>query len=200
MDRDWTGNHKSAFVTVGAVGHGLGEREANDFYATDPSAIDLLVSEGGVQIASDIWEPACGMGHLSERLIQYGYNVRSTDLIDRGYGTGGIDFLKCNDHWNGDILTNPPYKYALDFTKHALDLIDDGRRVFMFLKLSFLESKIRRPFFATLQLEKVCVFSDRIACVKGGDFNSPASRSAISFAWFIFKKGYGKYPEIRWLY
>lgn len=47
MDRDWTGNHKSAFVTVGAAGHGLGEREANDFYATDPSAIDLLLSEGG---------------------------------------------------------------------------------------------------------------------------------------------------------
>ena len=60
------------------------------------------------------------MSHLSERLIELGYEVRSTDLIDRGYGEGGIDFLQTTEMWDGDILTNPPYKYAKEFIEHAM--------------------------------------------------------------------------------
>lgn len=60
-----------------------------------------------------IWECSAGQGHLSERLTELGYEVRSTDLIDRGYGEGGIDFLQTTEMWDGDILTNPPYKYAI---------------------------------------------------------------------------------------
>ena len=41
-----------------------------------------------------------------------GYKVKATDLIDRNYGEYGIDFLKTNLEFKGDILTNPPYKYA----------------------------------------------------------------------------------------
>lgn len=41
--------------------------------------------------------------------------------------------------WDGDILTNPPYKYAKEFIEHAMTIIPDGRKVFMFLKLQFLE-------------------------------------------------------------
>lgn len=47
---------------------------------------------------------------MSKVLEEHGYNVYSTDLIDRGYGIGGVDFLQVNEKWNGDILTNPPYK------------------------------------------------------------------------------------------
>ena len=41
--KDWTGNRKSMFVTLGASNHTDKERESNDFYATDPIAIDKLV-------------------------------------------------------------------------------------------------------------------------------------------------------------
>lgn len=91
-----------------------------------------------------MWEVACGEGHLSERLKEYGHEVYSTDLIDRGYGVGGIDFLECPVKWDGDILTNPPYKFAQQFVEHSLELINDGSKVFMFLKLQFLEGKARR--------------------------------------------------------
>ena len=30
--KDWTGNKKSTFVTLGASNHSEGEREVNDFY------------------------------------------------------------------------------------------------------------------------------------------------------------------------
>lgn len=89
--KDWTGNSKSAFVTLGASNHTDKERESNDFYATDPVAIDKLV--GTMRLPEKIWECACGTGCLSERLKNFGYNIVSTDLVDRGYG-GGKGFLK----------------------------------------------------------------------------------------------------------
>lgn len=84
--KDWTGNRKSTFVTLGASNHTDKERESNDFYATDPVAIDKLVS--AIHLPQNIWECACGTGCLSERLKHYGHDVVSTDLVDRGYGGG----------------------------------------------------------------------------------------------------------------
>ena len=36
MGKDWTGNGKSIFTTLGASNHTEKEREINDYYATDP--------------------------------------------------------------------------------------------------------------------------------------------------------------------
>ena len=144
-NKNWTGTSRSVFVCNGATGHGLSEREKNDFYATDPIAIKLLLEKETFN--KDIWECACGAGHLSEPLKENGYNVLSTDLIDRGYGDGCIDFLKYDGKWNGDIITNPPYKYAKEFVQKALDIIPTGNKVAMFLKLTFLESYGRKELF-----------------------------------------------------
>ncbi len=50
------------------------------------------------------------------------------DLVYRGYGKGGINFLTYDGVWEGDILTNPPYKYAKEFIEHAMEIIPKGRR------------------------------------------------------------------------
>ena len=143
--RDWTGNSRSSHAILGARNYALNERETNDYYATDPKALELLLREE--TFSKNVWECACGEGHLSEVLKEHGFQVLSTDLVDRGYGLGGIDFLQWNSPFDGDIITNPPYKFALDFVKKALDLITDGHKVAMFLKLQFLEGKARRAFF-----------------------------------------------------
>lgn len=88
--KDWTGNNTSIYATLGASNHTDKEREENDFYATDSIAIDVLLSKA--KLSHDLWECACGKGDLSKRLIEYGYNVKSTDLIYRGYGEGGGGF------------------------------------------------------------------------------------------------------------
>ena len=147
-NKDWTGNKNSIFKTLGASNHTDKERENNDYYATDPIAIDVLINDGHAQIHKKVWECACGEGHLAKRLKEYGHEVICSDLIDRGYGQGGIDFLSCHKEWHGDILTNPPYKYAKEFVEHALSIIPDGYKVFMFLKIQFLEGKSRKELFA----------------------------------------------------
>lgn len=199
MNRDWSGNASSVFKIIGASNHSESNRGENDYYATDPLALDLLLDDGKAKINKDVWEIACGEGHLSERLKMYGYNVRSSDLINRGYGETGVDFLKCSELWHGDILTNPPYKYAQEFVEHALELINTGNKVYMLLRLQFLESKSRRRLFDKSPPRVVYIFSERITCAKNGNFRKYKDGSAMAYAWYEFEKGYIGKTIIKWI-
>lgn len=194
--KDWTGNSRSAHATLGARNYAQNEREENDFYATEPKAIELLLEKETFD--PYVWECACGEGHLSETLREHGYIVKSTDLIDRGYGTGGIDFLKYEGEHNGDIITNPPYKFAKEFVEKALDIIPNGNRVAMFLKLQFLEGKARREMFEKYPPQYIYVSSGRLRCAMNGDFEKYAKSNAITYAWFIWEKGFSGEPRVRW--
>lgn len=92
MAKDWTGNSRSSHATLGARNYALNEREGNDFYATEPKALELLLEREVFN--KDIWECACGDGHLAKVLESHGYNVRATDLVQRNYGRGGTTSLK----------------------------------------------------------------------------------------------------------
>lgn len=201
MNKDWTGNQNSIFKTLGASNHTDKERQGDDYYATDPIAIDVLLKDGHAKISNMVWEPACGEGHLAERLKKYGYSVYSTDIVDRGYGDGLLNFLTYAGKWEGDILTNPPYKYAKEFVEHALDIIPTGNKVFMFLKIQFLEGKERRKLFEKYPPKCVYISSSRILCAKNAEFEKmkKGGGSAVAYAWFEWEKGFNGYPTIKWI-
>lgn len=123
-------NGESVFRQIGASNHSLTEREKDDYYATEPKAIDMLLTKE--RPAAKIWECACGEGHLSKRLIEKGYTVYSSDKVDRGYGEVR-DFLtqRAMPADGCDILTNPPYSVALEFIKKALELVGEENRVYV---------------------------------------------------------------------
>jgi len=135
MKKDWTGNKRTEFVTLGASSHSDHDREQHDYYATEPSVIDALFEVETFN--GEIWENACGEGHLSKRMEALGKEVLSTDLIDRGYGLGGVDFLATDRKWRGDIITNPPYRYAQEWVEKSLDVLEqNGQKLALFLKLT----------------------------------------------------------------
>ena len=182
------------------------ERVEDDFYATDPKSLELLLDklkEDGIELHKNIWECACGQGHLSKVLENKGHEVLSTDLIDRGYGTGNTDFLKSiSDKWCGDILTNPPYKIAQEFIEKALDLMRNNCYCVMFLKIQFLEGKARREMFKKYPPKYIYVFSERQNPMRNGsplDENGKKWSSTMCFAWFIWEKGFTGEPIIRWI-
>lgn len=201
MAKDWSGNGKSVFVTLGASNHTDKEREPNDFYATDPIAVDKLVGSIGF-IPSVVWECACGTGCLSERLEQYCHGVVSTDAIDRGYGQVQ-DFLLAKEMPTGCscIITNPPYKLATEFILHALSLLPDGGRCIMFLKTTFLEGEKRhRLLFSKYPPQRILQFSKRVLCAKNAEFQKMCKvGSAVSYAWFVWEKGYKGETTITWI-
>ena len=195
---DWTGNAKSIFVCNGASNHSDEERQKEDYYATEPKAVELLLEQENFN--PYVWECACGEGHISEVLKKHGYNVKSSDLIDRGYdGTETIDFLKVSKQdLSRDIITNPPYKYAKEFVEHALDISMYSVKIAMFLKLTFLESKARQELFEKNPPKKIYVFRNRVDCWKNGIKPDKPSK-AVCYAWFVWEKGYTGDPVIKWI-
>lgn len=191
---------KKIFVTNGCSNHSESEREQNDFYATKPAAVELLFTECNLDLADNILEPCAGEGHIAEVLKKHGKNVTCCDLIQRTYPLDKTwDFFKQTDMFDGDIITNPPYKLSLEFVNKSLELIEPGRKVIMFLKLTFLESKKRRSLFDTKQLKTVYVFSNRTQCARNGEEKQFKENSAVAYAWYVWEKGYNGNPIIKWI-
>lgn len=201
MNKDWTGNSKTTFVQLGANNHSEHDYAEHSFYSTDPHTLEIFLEalkRDGIELHTNIWECACGMGHLSEVLKSKGYNVYSSDLIDRGYGVPNINFLQCTDSLTYDILTNPPYKYAQEFVQHALEISYSGGYVVMLLKIQFLEGKARRKLFDKNPPKYVYVNSERQACYMNGDMSKKMS-SAACYCWYIWEKGYKGETIVRWI-
>jgi len=191
---DWTGTSQSLFKTLGSSRHTDFERETHDYYATEPKATEWLMKLE--KFNPTILEPACGEGHIAKVLEKHGYKVIGQDLISRGYGVGGIDFLtQFPVEQDVDVITNPPYSMARQFVEKSLEIIPDGNRVAMFLKLTFLESEGRKQLFHDHPPEIIYVSVNRLKCGLNGQFGKG---SAACYAWFIWRKGFKGEPRIKW--
>jgi hypothetical protein len=177
-------------------------REENDFYATPPMEVfNILQYE---KLIGTVLEPCCGMGHMAEGILKCGINNKliATDLIDRGYGQGNIDFVTYDYNRRFDnVITNPPFKYAKEFVGRALQI--SNKYVIMLLKIQFLESKIRKEFLVNSPLKYIYVFSERQSTLKDGleinPMNNKPWSTTLLLAWFIWEVGYEGEPVVRWL-
>ena len=157
----------------------------DDLYETPPCAVEALLRVE--KIDGPIWEPACGPGAIVDVLRGHGYDVCATDLLGYGCGNPRIDFLMQRQCWNGTILTNPPYKLAAAFVRHAITLAPN---VVMLMRLAFLEGVSRGDLID--KLSRVHVFSRRLPMMhRGGRFyEGKVATSAIPFAWFVWDKSH----------
>ena len=173
-----------------------GNREVNDFYPTPEIAtLELL---NNIKIFGNVWEPACGEGHLSKCLEQWGFKVKSSDLIDRGYGEQE-DFLLHYNQENCDIITNPPYKLAEEFIKHSMEILQTGNKAIFFLKVQFLEGQSRlKNIFKKYPPRYVYVHSERQQCSKNADFENLNSNT-LCYIWIIFEVGFCGETILRWI-
>lgn len=186
---------RCVFAPLGASNHSKEGRQPEDLYVTDPKAVEMLLTVEGFDYR--IWEPCVGLGHISGVLEKHGYEVRKSDIIDR-IGNEELDFLSCAEVWEGDIVTNPPYSKAQRIVEKALDCIEEGHKVAMLLKLTFLEGQERRKLFERTPPSRIWVFSKRVSCAKNGDFARDGN-GAVCYMWAIWKKPFGDKCEVRWI-
>lgn len=170
-------------------------RERDDFYPTPPKATRSLLHVE--KFPSPVWEPACGDGAISRVLTEAGHTVISTDLIDRGYGTSGRDFLLDYETTAASIVTNPPFKLANEFVEHALTRAT--HKVAMLCRLAWLEGKERRKLFLSTPLANVWVFSSRVPMLRGGVDMRKGGGGMIAFAWFVWDRSHIGAPTLGWL-
>lgn len=180
------------------------DRIENDYYATDPKSTEALLERHNFY-GTKFLEPCCGEGHISKVVSNYYSDVQidSIDLVDRGFGTGGIDFLKWNTDAKYDsIITNPPYALAQEFLEKSFQLLNHDGQIAMFLKIQFLEGQKRKIFFEKFPPKVIYVFSSRQNPWRNGssvDERGNPWASTMCFAWFVWENGFKGDPIIKWI-
>ena len=180
---------------IGAdVGSG---REKDDFYATPAESTEALLRVESFD--GDIWEPACGDGAISKVLQAHGHRVVSSDLVDRGYGESGVDFLMEWTPRAPNIVTNPPFKLANDFARNALRLTTG--KVALLLKVGFLEGKGRGDLYDASPFARLWVFRERQTFLKGGSdaVTMNGAGGMIAYGWFVWDHSHAGKPTLGWL-
>lgn len=177
----------------GAAATDKAARERDDFTPTPPEGTERLLAVEPFE--GTIWEPACGAGDISKVLEAHGFTVTSTDLIERGYGQAGIDFLLDYQTTADNIITNPPYKLDDEFVWHALNR--SRRKVAMLLRLGWIAGGKRRRFIETTPLARVLVFSGRLQMQRGRLPQPGDGKSMVDSAWYVWEHGHKGLPVIR---
>jgi hypothetical protein len=167
----------------------------HDLYETpEVATLALLCAE---PLPPTILEPACGRGAISKVLRSAGHTVIENDIVDYGLGQDSVqDFLNFKSAGAGEIdavVTNPPYRLAQQFVRHALILCP---RVFMLLRLTFLESERRRDVLDEAGLIRIHVFRNRLPMMHRDGWAGNRVSNPTAYAWFVWERGYRGKPEI----
>ena len=188
-----------------AGGNPKNERAENDFYATDPKAVEMLMDRYKFNEGSFL-EPCVGNGNISSTIKEKFPNsqVVGIDLVDRGYPNTIIhDFITYETEEKFDnIITNPPYSLGMEFVEKGMELLNDNGKMAMFLKIQFLEGAKRTEMFEKYPPKYIYVFTKRMATWNNGqpaDEKGKRWATTMCHAWFIWEKGSKTEPIVRWL-
>ena len=158
------------------------------------------------------WEPCANRGYMVLPLKEYFRDVVASDIHDYGLGYPQHDFLMpfaptqqavVND-W---IITNPPFRLALDIIKRGIEVATVGVAV---LVRSAFEEGIDRyeQLFQQLPPTLMGVFTERVIMHKGvlrdpskmyfdeatGTMKRPST--ATSYKWMVWIEGMSPRPQI----
>lgn len=127
----------------------------------------------------------------------------STDLIDRGFGQGGQDFLKSETPLAKNIITNPPYgRHGLGdaFIRKALiHCQKTGGSVALLLNLRSLANPNRTSKFCKTPPSAIYIL-DELTCWPMGIPTSQTARIAKQqYYWAVWKPNHKGAPKCWWL-
>jgi hypothetical protein len=177
------------------------ERKEGDFYPTQAWVTECLL--GKVALRGPVWEPCCGDGAIAKVLTAAGHAVVATDLVDRGYGRGGVDFFRMSRVPDGcrAVITNPPYgdgggnrgpgaKAAynmLAFTDHAIRLARQAEaQLALLVRLQWIAGNRVASLLSEGRMRSVIVLMRRIQWFDRGKATKSAQHH---HAWIFFDFG-----------
>jgi hypothetical protein len=139
---------------------------------------------------------------MSEVFIDRGSDVLSTELIDRGYGEGGIDFLDDTQISRfgaaDNVITNPPFRFALDFVLQSKKIARN--KICILNATMFLDGIKRYEMWQDkdFPLKTMYQFAGRVGFRKN-EIVDQTEYGLMPWAWFVFEKGYTGDPTIKWI-
>lgn len=205
-------------------------RQSLDDFPTPPWATRALIEEvigprlsdpvgmpsAHVQLRTqNVWEPACGRGHMAATLAEYFFAVHASDVADyseeevrtaewRGQSRVtdflGLDAVPPHIEKQGVdwIITNPPFRLAPEFIRRSI-AIQPRKGVAMLTRLAFLEGVDRfRSLFRTLPPSIIAQFTERVPIVKGR--LSAKGSTATAYCWLVWLRGAPERgPSFEWI-
>lgn len=170
------------------------ERAAHEWYCEPPRAVLALLDVE--RFIGPIHDPACGGGNIPTVAKERGYEATGADIEDRGYGEVR-DFLSDRGLY-ANVICNPPFKLATQFTLRSLE--QSSGKVAILQRLAWLEGRARFDhLFLPGYLHRIWAFSSRISMPPGG-LDVPAQNGSVAYAWFVFEKTRrAAMAEIGWL-
>lgn len=158
-----------------------------DFFPTPPWATRALLTHvlwpAWIQ-GCTVWEPAAGEGHMAEVLREFFSTVVATDVFDYGRGYRISDFLGDPTSGGTDwVITNPPFKVALDFALRAMSEARVG--VALLVRSAWLEGTGRHDnLFRPHPPALIAQFAERVPMTKGRW--DPDASTATSYSWVVW--------------
>jgi hypothetical protein len=148
------------------------KRRDNDCYPTPLPAIDALLPYIQIAPGTIFLEPCKGK---EERILQrIPCDMRLwCELAE------GVDYLTTPASGIDLIITNPPFALALEFLQKSLT---EAATVIYLLRLNFLGSQKRRPFWRANRPSHVLVLAER-PC-----FTGDGKTDSIEYAWFCWDR------------
>ena len=180
------------------------DRQENDFYPTPDWVSRALLKH--VTLRGPVWEPCCGDGAMARVLEHAGHKVVATDLVDRGFGRGGMDFFDCTSFPAGcrAMVTNPPYgdggtraeqpasgPFRLrHFVRHALDLtVRANGQLALLVRFQWLAGKNAAALSTSGPLSRVVVLTKRIQWFDRGHLTNSGQHH---HAWLFWDCSHGR--------
>lgn len=187
-----------------------GYRTENDFYATDPQAVNDLFNalskydpDFNNFSPRTFLEPCVGNGNIAKATTDYflfslkrNENSQCTfiDLVDRGYPNTKVqDFLlfeSMQPQTKFDlIVSNPPYSLALEFVQKSLQHLSDHGYLAFFLKIQFWEGEKRKQFLLDNPPAFCFPFAKRMPTWNNGqptDEHGKRWATTMCHAWFVW--------------
>jgi hypothetical protein len=163
------------------------KRDDPDLFPTPPWATRALCAflsarqDIGTMVAYD---PAAGLGHMTEVLREFFADVRGSDIFDYGKGWKIVDYTSNAEGFDADwIITNPPFARLTDFVTRALT--EARRGVAMLVRTAALEGGDRfRRIYDCQPPTHVLQFSERVAMVRGR--YDPEATTATAYCWMVW--------------
>ena len=196
--------------------HSATERAKDDFYQSSTEIANALFEcvKAGIKRnelyaegleETVIIDSSVGTGTLLEPFRYKCWSLIGYDIADRGYKFVSVqDWLTVKEIPNPRnkpkvIVQNPPFKLALEFVQHGLELLNKGELLFSLHRIQFLETRERfAKLYGNKQKPKyVFVFANRVTCVAPGIPNK--GQGAMCYAWFMWQKGFRGNTQIKWI-
>lgn len=167
-----------------------------DPYSTCAEAIASLIALESGRLPRRIWEPAAGDGAIVYPLRATGRLVIASDIHDYGVeGCAIYDYLTAEPPQRIEgIVTNPPYKRALQFAEKALVEVP---YVALLVRSNFdVEGVKRMPFRARHPPTRIWRSARRLPMMHRYGWTGNRAPSNTPHCWLVWERGAARqYPQ-----